>query len=207
MKTALVFAGLFVLGLVGIVVLWTLRPAPATLDPFEPPVTMIVPEFTAVNRDGDPVDQTVLDGQYTVMDFFFTSCPLYCPGMTAAMKRVHTEVGSDHLRLLSLSIDGPNDTPEVIGRYADGFGVDADQWVFATAPTQTVWPMISQMGFLVEYDQGSPVNNPSGDSMPMINHPTRLMLVGPDRRVIGLYRYTDQADLDALIARLNGLLD
>jgi len=160
-----------------------------------------------VDRDGNPVDQTVLDGHYTVMDFFFTNCPLYCPGMTAAMKRVRGEVASDDLRLLSLSIDGGNDTPEVIGRYADGFGVDAARWTFATAPTETVWPVISSMGFLVEYDPGSTVNRQSGESQPMINHPTRLMLVGPDRRVIGLYRYTDQADLDALIVRLNALLD
>lgn len=206
MRTVLTLSGLFVLGLGGIVLLWMVRPTPVVPDPFEPPVTMIVPEFAAVDRDGNPVDQTVLDGHYTVLDFFFTSCPLYCPGMTAAMKRVQAGVDSDELRLLSLSIDGANDTPEVIGRYADGFGLDGSRWVFATAPTQTVWPIISSMGFLVEYDQGNPVGRPSGESQPMINHPTRLMLVGPDRRVIGLYSYTDQAELDALIARLNGLL-
>lgn len=207
MKTAAVMIVLFLLGLAGIVLLWLARPTPVSLDPYEPPFAIVVPEFVAMDRDRDPVDQAVLDGEYTVMDFFFTSCPLYCPGMTAAMKRVQTEVDSDVLRLLSLSIDGKHDTPEVIGTYADGFGADSTKWVFATAPTDVVWPMIEEMGFLVEYDTQNPVGRPTGESQPMINHPTRLMLIGPDRRVIGLYRYTDQEEIDALIERLRGLLN
>lgn len=203
----MVLVVLFLVGLLGIVLFWMALPAPAAPDAYEPPIAIAVPEFVAMDRNRQPIDQTVLDGNYTVMDFFFTSCPLYCPGMTAAMKRVQTEVESDELRLLSLSIDGEHDTPEIIGTYSDGFGAESARWLFATAPTTTVWPMISGMGFLVEYDVGSSANRPTGESLPMINHPTRLMLVGPDRRVIGLYRYTDREEIDALIARLRGLLN
>ena len=38
-----------------------------------------------------------------------------------------------------------------------------------------------------------------------INHPTRLILLGPDRRVIGLYRYDDPAEVEAVIAKIKAL--
>lgn len=187
-----------------------LRPSagsPVPTDPYEPPVEIIVPEFTLIDTAGAPVTHAALEGEYTLLDFFFTSCPLYCPGMTAQMRRVQTEVASDDLRLMSISIDGERDTQGVVRAYAEGFGADPDRWRFLTGPRASVWPIARGMGFLVGEDPASSIAAPDGSSMAMINHPTRLMLIGPDRRVIGLYRYTEREEVDALIARLNRLLD
>lgn len=191
-----------------LVALIAFRPASRNMPAAENsmPIKMVVPEFELLNRDGRVVSHELLEEQYTLLDFFFTSCPLYCPGMTAAMQQVDAAT-PDSLRLMSISIDGEYDTPEVIGAYADQFEIDSSRWVFLTGNQSQVWPMIQSLGFLVEIDRSTTVTAGNGESRDMITHPTRLLLVGPDRTVLGMARYTDRDQLDALIVQINGLLD
>lgn len=164
-----------------------------------------IPEFVLTDQDGRPIDQSVLDGRYTLMDFMFTSCPLWCPGMTQAMRHVQDETAGTGLRLLSVSIDGQHDTPEVLSAYAQSNGADPSRWVFATGEPEAVWAMAARIGFDVSYDEATPVQRAGSDDTRMINHPTRLLLIGPDRRLLGLYDYLDDADLRDLIQRVRGL--
>lgn len=164
-----------------------------------------IPEFSLTDQDGRPVDQSVLDGRYTLMDFMFTSCPLWCPGMTQAMRHVQDETTGTGLRLLSVSIDGHHDTPEVLAAYARDNRADPARWVFATGEPEVVWALAARIGFDVSYDEVTPVQRPGSDDTRMINHPTRLLLIGPDRRLLGLYDYLDDADLRDLIQRVRGL--
>lgn len=159
-----------------------------------------IPEFELTDRDGARVTHGVLDGEYTVVDFFFTSCPLYCPGMTNAMRRVQDETAGTGLRFMSVSIDGGIDTPEVIDSYATRYGVDPDRWVFATGDPDVVAEIVREG---LRFDLGDPQSEDEGR---LINHPTRLILLGPDRRVIDLYRYEDSDQIDELIARARGLV-
>jgi len=153
-----------------------------------------IPEFSLTDRKGEPVTHAALDGEYTVVDFFFTSCPLYCPGMTNAMKRVQDATDGTDLRFMSISIDGGVDTPEVIDAYATRYGADPDRWAFLTGDPEGVAELVSEG---LRFDLGDPRIEDEGR---LINHPTRLILLGPDRRVIGLYRYNDATEVDQLIA-------
>lgn len=164
-----------------------------------------IPEFSLTDQDGRPVDQSVLDGRYTLMDFMFTTCPLWCPGMTQAMRHVQDETAGTGLRLLSVSIDGHHDTPEVLSAYAQNNSADPSRWTFATGEPEVVWALAARIGFDVSYDDATPVQRTGSDDTRMINHPTRLLLIGPDRRLLGLYDYLDDADLRDLIQRVRGL--
>ena len=174
---------------------------------------LVMPAFALVDQDGAPIDAGVLDGGVTVVDFFFTSCPLYCPGMTAAMRRVQEATadvrgadGTAGVRLLSISIDGEHDTPEVIRAYAAGFGADFSRWVFATGPREAVWGMLREgLTLHVGEDEGMPITRPDGSGALNIDHPTRLLLVGPDRRVLGLFAYDDGAAVTRLIDEARAL--
>ncbi len=161
-----------------------------------------VPEFTLTDRYGEPISHEVLDGEYTVVDFFFTSCPLWCPGMTQAMHRVQQSTLGTDLRFMSISIDGDVDTPEAIDAYADQYGCDKDRWSFATGDPSVVASMVMDG---LKFDLGDP--NDSEDAGRLINHPTRLILLGPDRKVIGLYRYDDSDEVDELIVDAKKLVD
>ncbi|MGJ8635493.1 MAG: SCO family protein [Phycisphaerales bacterium] len=154
-----------------------------------------VPEFELVDRHGEPITHEVLDGQYTVVDFFFTSCPLWCPGMTQSMYQVQQATYGTDLRFMSISIDGDVDTPEAIDGYATRYRCDEERWDYATGDPEIVANLVKDG---LKFDLGDP--NDTEDAGRLINHPTRLILLGPDRRVVGLYRYDDPDAVDELIA-------
>lgn len=169
-------------------------------DP-NPYADFYIPDFTLTDRKGQPITQEVLDGHYTVVDFFFTSCPLICPAMNAEMQRVQEATRGTKLRMLSLSIDGGLDTPDVIDRYATDHDAEPDRWRFATGDPAVVADLaLRGLKFLV----GSPEPDPKTGAR-NINHPSRLILVGPDRHVVGLYRYDDPDEVAELIEKAKTL--
>lgn len=178
-------------------------PGELTVLPTEgnPYADFAMPEFTLTDRNGNEITHEVLDNELTVIDFFFTSCPLYCPGMTAEMLRVQNATVGTGTRLMSVSIDGDLDTPDIIDQYATRYNTDPNRWTFATGDPAYVANLV-KTGLKFEIGDVSPNPQTGGRE---INHPTRLILLGPDRKVIGLYRYDDPQEVDALIAKIKEL--
>lgn len=82
-------------------------------------------DFNLVNQDGQPVDQTLLDGKWSLVFFGFTYCPDYCPTTLGVLERVQTELGldPDQLQIIFISVDPQRDTPQMLKDYlsSDGF--------------------------------------------------------------------------------------
>lgn len=190
----------------GILIFWyAAKPAPETLPDIpileagdNPYADLAFPKFTLTDRQGNPVDQSWMDGHYTVVDFFYTSCPLICPGMSAAMRELQNATTDTDLRLLSISIDPQVDTVPVIKRYAEGFKADPQRWKFTTGDMDMITIML--MG--VNFDLGG-LDTKNG--FRNIDHPSSLILFGPDRRVIGLYRYSDPDEMAELVRKAHEL--
>src|SRR5688572_7199972 len=47
-----------------------------------------VKNISFTNQLGEKVSLDDIKGKIIVMDFFFTTCPTFCPGMTKAMKKL-----------------------------------------------------------------------------------------------------------------------
>ena len=165
---------------------------PTLLDTDNPYAELFIPSFRLTDSNNEIISESILDGQYTVVDFFYTSCPLICPGMSAAMREVQNETAGTNLKLLSISIDPEVDTVEVIKRYSDAFKADPDRWRFTTGDKE----MISMLLMGMKFDLGK-LNE--DDGFRNIDHPSTLILLGPDRHVIKLYRYSDPDQLADLI--------
>jgi cytochrome oxidase Cu insertion factor (SCO1/SenC/PrrC family) len=162
-----------------------------------------VESFDLIDTEGEPTDETILDSRYTVVDFIFTNCPIYCPAMGAVMRRVQDETANTDARLLSISVDGTNDTPEVLAAYAESLGADTSRWTFLTGDRAHVKALAEQQLYLgVDTDPTRPVTLADGSTMDFIEHPTRLVLVGPDRQVLGMYSYARSEEIDRLIQRV-----
>lgn len=197
---------LLLITLAGILIFWFTYTPPGEgypetplLDAGENPYAeLFIPAFTLTDQFGETVDESYLDGKYTVVDFFYTSCPLICPGMSAAMREVQNATTDTGLQLLSISIDPEVDTVPVIKRYAEGFRADPQRWKFTTGDMD----MVSILLMGVNFDLGD-LN--TDDGFRNIDHPSSLILVGPDRRVIGLYRYSDPDELESLIEKAREL--
>ncbi|USO00031.1 MAG: SCO family protein [Phycisphaeraceae bacterium] len=181
-----------------------LEPAPHEDDDEENPYASFrVADFHLIDQDGLSVDQSLLDGRVTVLTFFFTSCNGPCPEIAKVMRDIQdrtAELGPKSLRLLSISVDGGRDTPAVIRSFGESYGADPTRWRFLTGGPDLVRELVkNSLGFDVREQADVQVSAPDGTAMNNILHPTRLMLVGPDRRLIGLYWYTDPAQVDKLI--------
>ena len=172
--------------------------APTLLDTDNPYADLYIPAFKLTDADGNTIDQTILEGQYTLIDFFYTSCPLICPGMTAAMRQVQDATTDTKLKLLSISIDPEVDTPEIIKRYSQAHKADPDRWTFATGDMEMITILLMGMNF----DMGA-LSTDKGYRN--IDHPSTLILLGPDRHVISLYRYSDPDQIEALIKKAHEL--
>ncbi|MEO1007221.1 MAG: SCO family protein [Planctomycetota bacterium] len=181
----------------------------AELGPLEPEVPgYVVPEFAMVDQDGQPTDQSVLEGEVTVLAFIFTNCPFACPGMTGQMIGLQQRLDGTGVRLLSISVDPANDTPEVLRAYADRVGADRANWRFLTGDFEVVQGVVRDgLDFEIGLDETRMISLPSGGQIANVRHPEHLILVGPDREVLGIYHYTDAERMRVLASRARRAAD
>ena len=159
---------------------------------------LFLPTFTLEDREGNTFDQSFLDGKYTVVEFFYTSCPLICPSVTATMREIQFATEDTDLQLLSISIDPEVDTPEVMKRYANGFKASPERWKFGRGTPEMTEILLMGVNFhLGELNMKDGFRN--------IDHPGSLLLIGPDRHVIRLYSYSDPDEVEALIKKAREL--
>lgn len=169
----------------------------------EPPPGRRIPDFELTDAAGNTVDASIFEGQHTVLDFIYTNCPAACPGLAIKMKQVQDATEAAGIRLVSVSIDPVHDTPEALAAYATKIGADPERWDFLTGPTDVSDAIIESLAL------ATPVANDSqqmpiadGTTMPLIDHPIRLVWIGPDRSPRAYASYTSQREVDLLIEAL-----
>ena len=77
--------------------------------------------FNLVDQHGQPFTEADLAGQPTAVFFGFTSCPDVCPMTLANLGALIEEAGATGLRVVMVTVDPANDTPEAMGEYLAGF--------------------------------------------------------------------------------------
>lgn len=81
--------------------------------------------FQLVDQDGRAVDQTLLDGKWSLVFFGFTWCPDYCPTTLQMLEATKQALGdrADRVQIVFISVDPERDTPQALKDYlsADGF--------------------------------------------------------------------------------------
>ena len=94
-----------------------------------------------VNQLGKHVDLDSLHGKILVIDFFFTRCPVICPGMARNMKKLQDAYAKNDgiVHFLSLSIDPEHDSVQNLRKFADRYYVNHDTWWFATGDKKDIY--------------------------------------------------------------------
>lgn len=94
-----------------------------------------IPDVRLVDMNGEKVSlRDGLSGDEPVMlNFIFTSCTAICPVMSATFQQVQENLGEERgrVRMVSISIDPENDTPDRLKEYAGRFRAGA-QWRMLT---------------------------------------------------------------------------
>ncbi len=158
------------------------------------PVGELPAEYRFVERSGREMTFADLRGQFAVVDFIFTSCSGPCPPMMERMGGLQERLaGVDDVRLVSISVDPQTDTPDVLAEYADGYGADAERWLFARMP----------IGFVNELTRAE---LKVGDGGNPLAHSMKFILIDREGRARGYYDpLADTGWIEKLLADLDTL--
>lgn len=131
--------------------------------------------FQLVNQDGQAVDQTLLDGKWSLVFFGFTYCPDYCPTtlqMLAATKRALGD-RADDVQIVFISVDPERDTPQALKDYLSSDGFPEGVIGLTGTPEQI---RATADAYRAAYQKVG-----DGDAYTM-NHSLTIYLMGPDGR-------------------------
>ncbi|MGH7453247.1 MAG: SCO family protein, partial [bacterium] len=165
------------------------------------PVLSTVPDFTLTERSGQPFGLNELRGYIWVADFIFTNCAGTCPIMTTAMTEIQKTALAeklDDVKLVSITVDPERDTPEVLQRFANGYGALQGRWYFLTGEGAAI-QQLANKGFLLS------AATSGGSAEEPIIHSNRFVLVDRQGRIRGYYDGTEQESVVQLLKDLKKL--
>lgn len=142
--------------------------------------------FSLTTAQGDEVDNSFLQGQWTIAFVGFTDCPDVCPTTMATLSRTAGNL-PDHVtepQFLMISADPETDTPEVLNRYVTFFG---DDFRGLTGDRDTLKALAGDLNatFSRSSDSGG------------VQHSSHLALISPAGDFVGMIR--PPLDVDTII--------
>lgn len=146
-----------------------------------------VPAFSLTSQTGEGFNGEQLTGQVWIADFFFTSCNGPCPRMSVQMRKLQEATRElDDVKLVSITIDPANDTPEVLAAYARRYKADPERWYFLTGSPPDLRHLSYDTFHLADVGGA-------------LEHSSRFVLVDRKRRIRGYYETTDPNSLTQLV--------
>ena len=101
-----------------------------------------MPDFTFINQDSLTITEADYKGKVYVVEFFFTTCPSICPIMNRNMLKLEKEFGENqNFGIASFTIDPKNDTPIVLKKYAEEYGVTSLNWHMLTGNIDDIYKL------------------------------------------------------------------
>jgi len=130
-------------------------------------------DFTLTNQDGETVDQSILDGKWSLVFFGFTHCPDYCPTTLGVLNAVQQNLGDEakDLQIIFVSVDPARDTPQLLKDYLSSEGFPKGVVGLTGTPEQVAQVSKVYRAYYQKVGEGE------GYTM---NHSLTVYLMGPD---------------------------
>ncbi len=106
-----------------------------------------VKNISFTNQLGQHVSLYDIKGKIIVMDFFFTRCPTFCPGMARSMKKLQDAFkknDTSFVQFISVSIDPLHDSVTQLRKFADKFTINPDNWWLVTGDKKEIYDFALQ---------------------------------------------------------------
>lgn len=192
--------GLTILTIASLFVLRQAQPSRDRLPVYGP-----VTDFNLTNQFGQAASLESFRGKIWVANVIFTSCPGPCAQMTQRMKELQTALPKDApVQLVSLTTDPATDTPEVLERYAERFGVDLANWWFLTGPKDEIFKVLGPEGLKLTSVEKKPEDRASPNDL--FIHSTISVFVDSKGRVRGTVEALEPGAMEKSIAVIQQLL-
>ena len=133
----------------------------------------LLPDATLLDDTGKLLRISDLRGKTLALTFIYTRCPLpdFCPRMNSHFATAARDLAGDNFRLLSLTIDPANDTPQILADYAKQFQPRPAQWRFLTGELPEVTRLATFAGLQIR----------KADAQ--LDHNLRTLIIAPDGTV------------------------
>jgi len=155
-------------------------------------------DFSLTDRTGRTVTRQDLAGKFLAVDFLFTSCSVTCPVVNRCMAQIQQlTTNQPDVRLVSLTVDPRDDTPEVLAKYGERFGADTNRWLLLTGDKPALYGLISS-SFLAQ-DLNDPFTYMPGN----FSHTDRIALVDAQGNVRGYFDGLNPNTAAAVVAEIN----
>ena len=107
------------------------------------------PEFELTAHTGESTSLRVQRGRVVLLFFGFTRCPDICPLTLSKLSRLLADSGidPDRARILLITVDPENDSPEELARYVKPFG---DAVLGLTGPLEEIRGVQADYGVFAE---------------------------------------------------------
>ena len=135
-----------------------------------------IPNFAMIDQHGDFVQARQLQGKPFVLNFIFTRCtvPTMCPASSTRMSTLQDaarEAALDDLQFVTITFDPAFDSPGILKQYAEGYGMEPENFHLLTGEPSVVDDLLRQFGILTMEEDGT------------INHTMATLLVDANGRV------------------------
>jgi len=138
--------------------------------------------FTLLNADSiQVVFPDDFEGRKVMLGFVYTNCPDICPMITSNLKKVQAELNTpEDVEFVVLSFDPLRDTPSVLKRYKQSFGVD-EHFTFLTGDTTEVNRALKRLKVRTQVSYRDTTG--TGKELYFLNHSDKIMLIDEKSRI------------------------
>jgi protein SCO1/2 len=170
----------------------------ATFTPQWQPVAHRVGDFELRDQQGAVRRGTDLRGRIHVASFFFTTCPVVCPNLTARLRRVQEAIaGHDDVQLVSFSVTPEVDDPQRLAAFGATHQVDPTRWWLLTGERAQIQRLFSRSYFADDLRLA--------DSDEFLLHTERVLLVDAEGRLRGVYNGSQAFEMERLVEDIAAL--
>ena len=130
-------------------------------------------DFQLVDQDGRTVDQTMLNGKWSLVFFGFTYCPDFCPTTLGELAAVQQRLGdkAKDLQIVFITVDPQRDTPRMLKDYLSSDGFPKGTIGLTGTPEQVAQAAKAYRAFYQKVGEGETYT---------MNHSLTVYLMGPD---------------------------
>jgi protein SCO1 len=160
-------------------------------------VRIPIQDFSLIDQGNRAFRFKSLSRKVVLIAFAYTTCPDVCPLITAAMRRVQTDLSDTEQQavyLLTVTTDPEVDEPKVLAAYAKRYGADLSNWAFLTGDGASLGKVWKNFGVKVERKARG-----------LVDHTALIALVDQDGAMRFAYHGTSP-DSTAVLRDLRSLL-
>lgn len=114
----------------------------------------VVPDYTFLNREGQPVRLSSYRGKPLLVSFIYTGCFQVCPTTTRAllnaMKAAQEGLGSKQFNVVSIGFNQPADSYQALKSFSIQHGIQYQNWEFLSPHSSIVPDLTRDFGFSYE---------------------------------------------------------